>query len=469
VAALDDAVNPRVVTGEEVNRLLNLGAGLAIGPEVGGLLGEEVGTETLVGVEEDAVDVVVGLGAHILDEELNLVDEITTLDGLGRAGLLGRLGVSLDAVLHVSGLDLGHIEAGTESGNRVIRLVEELLESRERERLVLLVDFGEDDGGETVSGLEASLLVGLIIRDLGGHAGGELAGADESHDVRIVLKNEDLLVDGGLIVSARSNLDDASLLEVGELDLESKRVEGGTGGIVKLQLVGVLIELEDLEHLGDDIEVRVGGLDLLERSNIGLLHNGVLHEEGVGPLLEGLHDGEILRLLGGLLARVGIRGISDNLAERRDLLGGVENPGTVPVHVDVELSLLVPDSELGTMDTDDVTDSVDDGEILESVGIEHNGGVVLGRDLGVESGINDLKRAHEEFFSLVGEGSIDNDTIEVARVGGSEGSLAEFDVLVLGLGLLGGDRASSRSAGRGSRSSSGIHVVFVVPERFKIN
>lgn len=51
--------------------------------EVHGLLLEEVGTESLVGVEEDSVDVVVELGGDILDEELNLVDEVTASGSLG--------------------------------------------------------------------------------------------------------------------------------------------------------------------------------------------------------------------------------------------------------------------------------------------------------------------------------------------------------------------------------------------------
>ena len=42
-----------------------------------------------------------------------------------------------------------------------------------------------------------------------------------------------------------------------ELDLEGEGVVGLTGGVSELELVGVVIELEDLEDLGNDIEVLV--------------------------------------------------------------------------------------------------------------------------------------------------------------------------------------------------------------------
>ena len=203
--------------------------------------------------------------------------------------------------------------------------------------------------------------------------------------------------------------------------------------ILQFQLVGVLIELEDLEDLGNDIEVTILAGSGLEGST-GVSEGLVLHEEGVGPLLKSLNDGNILRLLGGLLARVGIRGIRDDGSERGVLLSGVEHPRSNVVHVDVELSLVVVDSQLGSVDTDDVSNSVDDGEVLESVSVENDSGVFLVGVLRVEGGINDLQRADEEFISLVGEGSVNDNTIEVASVGGSKGGLGELDILVLGGG-----------------------------------
>jgi hypothetical protein len=204
--------------------------------------------------------------------------------------------------------------------------------------------------------------------------------------------------------------------------------------ILQFQLVGVLIKLENLENLSDDIEVTISARSGLEGGQVFLLDNGVLSKEGVGPLLEGLDNSQVLRLLSGFLARVSIRSISDNMTERGSLLRGVENPGANVVHVDVELSLVVVDSQFCSVDSNDVTDSVDDGEVLESIGVDDNSGVVLSGSLRVESGINDLQRADEEFISLVGEGSVNDNTIEVASVGGSKGGLGELDILVLGGG-----------------------------------
>ena len=87
--------------------------------EVGGLHWEEVGTETLVGVEEHSVDIVVELGGDILDEELNLVDQITALS-LGGGSLLALLVVGLDAIDNISWLNLGHVEAGSEGGGAAV-------------------------------------------------------------------------------------------------------------------------------------------------------------------------------------------------------------------------------------------------------------------------------------------------------------------------------------------------------------
>lgn len=57
--------------------------------EVGSFLGEEVLSETFVGVEKDLVDVVAELGADILGKELNLIDQVSSFRSLGGRGLLG--------------------------------------------------------------------------------------------------------------------------------------------------------------------------------------------------------------------------------------------------------------------------------------------------------------------------------------------------------------------------------------------
>jgi hypothetical protein len=326
VAALDNGINPGVVSSQEIEGSLNLLLSLLVFPQVSGLGLEEVGTETIVSVQQDTVDVVVALGGDILNEELNLIDQVSSLTLSSLDGFAGLVEV-FDSVLCSSGLNLGNVEAGSEgvSGKRV-GLVEEVMESSDRERLMLLVDLSEDDWGESsgvissVVGLDLSLLLSLVIRDLATNGVGELGGADESHDVGVVLEDQNLLMGGGLIIGGGSNLDNGSLFEVGELDSQGKSVESGTGGVLQFQLVGVLVKLEDLEDLSNNIEIRVGAGSLLKRGNSAVLDDVVLHEEGVGPLLEGLDNSQILGLLSGLLARVSIRGISDDVTERAGLL-----------------------------------------------------------------------------------------------------------------------------------------------------
>ena len=83
--------------------------------EVSWLGWEEVGTETFVSVEKDSVNVVIELGGNILDEELNLVDKFTSLT-FGGSDLLGLYVVGFDALLNITWLNLGNVEAGSESG-----------------------------------------------------------------------------------------------------------------------------------------------------------------------------------------------------------------------------------------------------------------------------------------------------------------------------------------------------------------
>ena len=94
-----------------------------------------------------------------------------------------------------------------------------------REVGMLFVDLGEDDWGHGDLALKSSLLGGLVIRHLGGDSGGKLGGADEGHDVGVVLKNKDLLVKGSVVVRARSDSDDRARSDMWEFDLEGQGVE----------------------------------------------------------------------------------------------------------------------------------------------------------------------------------------------------------------------------------------------------
>ena len=255
-------------------------------------------------VAEDSVAVVRELGRDILAEELDLVAEVSSLSGwLG--GLSGLLVIGSDGINGVSWLNSDNVEAGSEGVGAVVWGVEEIVEGGGSKVVVLGIDLSEDDWGHAGSGLEGSSLVGVVVLDLG-ESGGASGGRDEGHDVRVVLEDEHSLV-GGLIVGGRSDSNDGSGSDVGELELKGESVEGLSGVVSKLELVGVLIELEDLADLGADIEVSalLGGL-----VKINALPAVVVGEELVGPLSEGTEDGGILSLDGGSLSREGIWGIS---------------------------------------------------------------------------------------------------------------------------------------------------------------
>jgi hypothetical protein len=282
--------------------------------EVSWLGWEEVGTETFVGVEKDSVNVVIELGGNILDEELNLVDKFASLTFGGR-DLLGLFVVGFDALLNITWLNLGNVEAGSESGGRIIWGVEEIVERGGWEVLMFLLDVGEDDWGHADFALEGGLLGVLLIRDFLAESGGKLGRADESHDVRVVLEDEHLLVEGGLVVSGRSNLDNGALSQVWEFELEGKSVEGLARGISELKFVGVLIELKDLEDLSNDVKitVRFGGLG--KGSNVLVINDVLGSEISIGVFLEGLKNGGILSLLGGFLTGEGIWSIAGRLTK----------------------------------------------------------------------------------------------------------------------------------------------------------
>lgn len=102
---------------------------------------------------------------------------------------------------------------------------------------------------------------------------------------------------------------------------------------------------------------------------------------------------------------------------------------------DVELSVALVHAEGGSVESDDITESVDDGKLLESLGVDHNSGEFLA----VKSGVDNLERADELFgVGLVWESGIDDHTVDVVGVRGGHGDLAEFSVLVaLSLSLRG--------------------------------
>ena len=101
------------------------------------------------------------------------------------------------------------------------------------------------------------------------------------------------------------------------------------------------------------------------------------------------------------------------------------------------MSLVVVESESGSVDSDDVSDSLDDWEIFESLGVENEGGIVAGVTgsllvLDVEGWINDLEGADVSIRAgLVWESSINDSSIEVLWLSRGKGSLGKLNIFVL--------------------------------------
>lgn len=188
----------------------------------------------------------------------------------------------------------------------------------------------------------------------------------------------------------------------------------------------------DLEDLGDDVEVSLLGLSLVEGGVHVARDHGVGREVLVGPLSQVLEGGSLALLKSGVLAGVvvglefvgGIESL-DLLVDRLSVCGE-ESPGAAVEHVGVELSLAIVQSQSSSVHSDDVSDSLDDGEIFESLGVQDEGGVVAGVSgalllLEVERGVHDLEGADVSLLvGLVGEGGINDGGVEVLGKSGGQ-------------------------------------------------
>jgi hypothetical protein len=100
---------------------------------------------------------------------------------------------------------------------------------------------------------------------------------------------------------------------------------------------------------------------------------------------------------------------------------------------------VVVKSEESSVDSDHVSDLLNNGEIFESLGIQDQGGEIRSISssllvFDVETGIDDLQGADVLVLIIVdsvGEGSVDDGGIEMLSLGGGERSLVQFDVFVL--------------------------------------
>ena len=103
--------------------------------------------------------------------------------------------------------------------------------------------------------------------------------------------------------------------------------------------------------------------------------------------------------------------------------------------------MLVVDLEVSSVDSDDVSNSVDEWEVLELVGIDDNLSPVVFL-LWEKSWVNNLHGADESWLSVLEdllewERSIDDDGVEVALLGAGEGGLGELNVVVLNIKVRG--------------------------------
>ena len=244
-----------------------------------------------------------------------------------------------------------------------------------------------------------------------------------------MLEDQAVLVSAGCVVGSRSDLNDGSGFQMWELDLESKDVVGSSGHVSEFDLVGVVIELEHLSDLSDDIEVTrfLRGILKADSLLVNLTANINALESHVSPVLEGRHDAAILSLLGSSVARDGVwLVVGGGLVDWGLLVSGVESPRSLVEHVDIELSLAVVELHVSSVNSDDITESEDEWEILELGGVDHQLGVLPSLGLGELGWINDFEGADEHLVGdagglgldglLVWERGIDDDSVEVAKI-----------------------------------------------------
>ena len=100
------------------------------------------------------------------------------------------------------------------------------------------------------------------------------------------------------------------------------------------------------------------------------------------------------------------------------------------LEVHVELALLIVKTKRCTMHTDDITNTVNNWEVLKTASVKDNGGVVT--LCAVQAGVNDLEGANEaSFVHFVGESGINDHTIDVGlRATLGKGNLGELGVAV---------------------------------------
>jgi len=291
----------------ELDELVNLGLDLlasgGVVPEVSGLT-EEFGAETLVRVNENSVLVAVGGSGGVLAQQGHVPDQVAVLGALGSGDLLAGLVVNAAHVLN-GALNLDNVEASAEgvAGKGTI-LVEQVVKGGVLESSPLLVDVGQDDGVGGHSLLKLSGVGLLVVVHLSSEVLSELGGAYEGHDVGVVLEVNNLLAGRGLIDEGTADVDHLTGTQVGELELKGQNVPVVTGSVSDLKFVGELVHLEDVDDLGDNIEVLILRSSVLHGSESLGVKAIELREVVDNPLSEGGKEGGLVFLESGTLAGV---------------------------------------------------------------------------------------------------------------------------------------------------------------------
>ena len=237
------------------------------------------------------------------------------------------------------------------------------------------------------------------------------------------------------------------LLYLRELQLQRKHIPrliaSSWRHILEPQLIGILVHFEDVGDFGDDIEVAFGrgrfGQGQAKVVVVGGGEDVVLGEVVGGPAAKGWEEGEFGLLEGEVFAWVleggGVRGV-----------GREQGPRGVVEEVGVELARGLVETKGGSMDTDDITDTGDDREVFETLGVEDKGGEVGGiRVWGFAGfgGVFDIDARIHDFYGadvplwiistgFIRKASIDNHSIEMLGFSRSKTSLTQFNILVLG-------------------------------------
>lgn len=229
----------------------------------------------------------------------------------------------------------------------------------------------------------------------------------------------------GFILGGRSDSDCITYSEMRELEFEGKNEPGLSALVSDLKLVCVLIHFKDLEDLGNYIEIFRLVRNLVQSSVHIRCNDIVLTKVLVSPLLDVAEESCFILVKSKLLARISERSIfvlrllSSNFLECWLLISREETPWAIVIDISIELSLLIVDSELSSVNSNHISDSVNNGEIFKCFCKDGKGSVIACITgsllvLNVKTGVNNFEVAKvKSILGFVGERSINDDSIEV--------------------------------------------------------